>query len=123
MWICPRCSRAFEKQDQPHDCAKPQTVGEYIARQDAAAQPRLREIRAILLEALPEAEELKEKAAALGLGGPYTSWRHMFCWNTLGLPLFGPAVATQRFFDTLNRVERELNRQNETAEEHHAAVI
>lgn len=69
------------------------------------------------------AEELKEKAAALGLGGPYTSWRHMFCWNTLGLPLFGPAVATQRFFDTLNRVERELNRQNETAEEHHAAVI
>lgn len=57
MWICPRCNRAFEKQDQPHDCAKPQTVGEYIARQDAAAQPRLREIRAILLEALPEAEE------------------------------------------------------------------
>lgn len=56
------------------------------------------------------AEELKEKAVGLGLQGPYTSWRHMFGWNTLGLPLMGPAVATQRFFDTLNRVERELNR-------------
>ena len=56
------------------------------------------------------AEELKEKAVGLGLQGPYTSWRHMFGWNTLGLPLVGPAVATQRFFDTLNRVERELNR-------------
>ncbi len=56
------------------------------------------------------AEELKEKAVSLGLQGPYTSWRHMFGWNTLGLPLMGPAVATQRFFDTLNRVERELNR-------------
>ena len=57
------------------------------------------------------AEELKEKAVALGLEGPYTSWRHMFCWNTIGLPLMGPAVATQRFFDTLNRVEKELNRR------------
>ena len=57
------------------------------------------------------AEELKEKAVALGLEGPYTSWRHMFGWNTIGLPLMGPAVATQRFFDTLNRVEKELNRR------------
>ncbi len=56
-------------------------------------------------------EELKEKAVSLGLQGPYTSWRHMFYWNTLGLFLFGPAVATHRFFDTLNRVERELNRR------------
>lgn len=57
------------------------------------------------------AEELKEKAAALGLEGPCTSFRHMFGWNTLGLFLFGPAVATRRFFDTLNRIERELNRR------------
>lgn len=55
------------------------------------------------------AEEPKTKAIALGIKGPYTSWRHMFGWNTLGLLLFGPAVATQRFFDTLNKVERELN--------------
>lgn len=57
------------------------------------------------------AEELKGKAVSLGLEGPYTSWRHMFGWNTLGLFLFGPALATHRFFDTLNRIERELNRR------------
>ena len=51
------------------------------------------------------AEELKDRAIELGLEGPYTSWRHMFGWNTLGLLLFGPAVATYRFFDTLNRIE------------------
>ncbi|MBQ6479016.1 MAG: hypothetical protein IJI44_06580 [Erysipelotrichaceae bacterium] len=55
------------------------------------------------------AEELKDKAIKLGIEGPYTSFRHMFGWNTLGLLLFGPAVATQRFFDTLNKVERKLN--------------
>ena len=57
------------------------------------------------------AEELKEKAIALGLEGPYTSWWHMFGWNIFGLPLMGPAVATHRFFGTLNRVEEELNRR------------
>lgn len=51
------------------------------------------------------AEELKEKAVELGIEGPYTSWRHMFGWNTAGLLLMGPAVATHRFFDTLDRVE------------------
>ena len=58
------------------------------------------------------AEELKTKAIDLGLPGPFTSWRHMVGWNTLGLPLMGPAVATRRFFDTLNRIEKELNRRN-----------
>jgi len=57
------------------------------------------------------AEELKAKAVALGIEGPHTSWRHMFGWNTLGLLLFGPAVATRRFFDTLNKIEIELNRR------------
>lgn len=59
------------------------------------------------------AEELKAKAIALGVEGPYTSFRHMFGWNTAGLPLMGPAVATKRFFDTLNKLERELNRRAE----------
>ena len=54
-------------------------------------------------------EELKDKAIELKIEGPYTSFRHMFGWNTLGLLLFGPAVATERFFDTLNKVERKLN--------------
>ena len=57
-------------------------------------------------------EEMKAKAIELGIEGPYTSWRHMFGWNTLGLPLMGPAIATQRFFDTLNKIETELNRRN-----------
>lgn len=56
-------------------------------------------------------EELKEKAIAMGLEGPYTSWWHMFGWNIFGLLLMGPAVATMRFFDTLNRVESKLNVQ------------
>lgn len=55
------------------------------------------------------AEELKNKAISLGIRGPHTSWWHMFGWNTFGLLLFGPAVATHRFFNTLNRVEDELN--------------
>lgn len=54
-------------------------------------------------------EELKAKALDLGIEGKLTSFRHMFGWNTLGILLLGPAVATHRFFDTLNKVERELN--------------
>lgn len=61
------------------------------------------------------AEELRAKAIALGIEGPYTSFRHMFDWNVFGLLLCGPAVATKRFFDTLNRVERELNKRNSAA--------
>ncbi len=59
------------------------------------------------------ADELRAKAIELGLEGPCTSFWHMFGWNTLGLPAFGPMVATQRFFDTLNRVEIELNRRTD----------
>ena len=56
-------------------------------------------------------EELKEKAEEMGIPGPHTSWRHMFGWNVYGLLLMGPAVATHRFFRTLDRVEAELNRR------------
>lgn len=58
------------------------------------------------------ADELRAKAIELGIEGKLTSYRHMFDWNTFGLLFFGPAIATQRFFDTLNKVERELNRRN-----------
>ncbi len=54
-------------------------------------------------------EELKDKAIELGIPGPYTSFKHMFNWNVFGLLLMGPAIATYRFFDTLNKVETELN--------------
>lgn len=58
-------------------------------------------------------EELKQKALGLGIPGPHTSFRHMFDWNVFGLLIFGPAVATHRFFGTLNKVEQELNRRND----------
>ena len=51
MWKCPKCGRAFARQEQQHYCGKPNTVDEYVDSQEAAVQPRLREIRAIL--ALP----------------------------------------------------------------------
>ena len=57
------------------------------------------------------AQELKEKAIALGVEGPYTSWWHMFGWNIFGMLLCGPMVATHRFFTTLNKVESILNDQ------------
>ena len=56
-WICPKCGRTFSRQDQDHYCLKPQTIDEYIAVQDEAVQPRLKEIRAIIHEAIPEARE------------------------------------------------------------------
>ena len=61
-------------------------------------------------------EELKEKAEELGIPGRHTSFRHMFCWNVFGVLCFGPMIATLRFFDTLNKVETELNRRGGKAE-------
>ena len=55
------------------------------------------------------AEALGAKARELGLEGPHTSWRHMFWWNLLGCPIFGPMIATARFFKTLNAIEKRLN--------------
>ena len=60
------------------------------------------------------AEDLKAKAVELGTDGPYTSWWHLFGWKTFGVLLFGPAVATQRFFSTPGGVETGLNRRNFT---------
>ena len=58
------------------------------------------------------AEELKTKALEMGVQGPHTSWWHMFGWNTFGLLLFGPAVATHRFFSTLNKVEDAMSHES-----------
>lgn len=57
-------------------------------------------------------EELKAKAIELGIEAPYTSWWHMFGWNTIGVPFLGPAIATKRFFDTLNKIERVMNEES-----------
>jgi hypothetical protein len=57
------------------------------------------------------AEELKARALELGIQGKLTSFRHMFDWNVFGLILMGPAVATKRFFKTLNQIEKKVNQQ------------
>ena len=57
MWKCPKCGREFARQAQQHYCGRPNTVDEYIAAQDEAVQPRLREVRAVIRDAIPEAEE------------------------------------------------------------------
>ena len=56
-WKCPKCGREFSRQNQDHYCVKPRSIDEYIAAQDAEAQPRLKEVRDILRAALPDAEE------------------------------------------------------------------
>ena len=56
-WKCPKCGREFKRVEQPHYCGKPTTVDEYIAAQEESLRPKLRELRAILRAALPEAEE------------------------------------------------------------------
>lgn len=56
-WKCPKCGREFSRQNQDHYCVKPQNIDEYIAAQDEKYQLRLRKIRKILQNALPDAEE------------------------------------------------------------------
>ena len=57
MWKCPKCGRAFARQEQQHYCGRPETIDEYIEAQDEAVRPRLREVHAVIREAIPEAEE------------------------------------------------------------------
>lgn len=58
------------------------------------------------------AEDLRNRAIELGIEGELTSYKHMFNWNVFGTLCFGPMIATERFFDTLNKVEKELNKRN-----------
>ncbi len=57
MWKCPKCGRTFRKAGQSHYCGKIETVDAYIESQDEAVRPFLNEVRQILREAIPEAEE------------------------------------------------------------------
>lgn len=57
-WKCPKCSREFKRFEQQHYCGKPTTVEEYIAAQDdESVQMKLQQLRAILRDSIPEAEE------------------------------------------------------------------
>lgn len=58
MWTCPKCGRAFQKQNQGHYCGKaPETVDEYIIAQPEQVRNYLSEVRNTLRDALPEAKE------------------------------------------------------------------
>ncbi len=56
-WKCPACGREFTRTDQSHYCGRPKTADAYIESQDESVRPRLRELRAILRSAVPDAEE------------------------------------------------------------------
>ena len=56
-WKCPNCGRVFSRKDQAHYCGKPKTVDEYIAAQEEDVRSRLEEVRAVIREAIPDAEE------------------------------------------------------------------
>ena len=58
MWICPDCGRSFKRTNQSHYCGKaPATIDEYIVRQSQDIQPFLIELRNVIHQAIPEAEE------------------------------------------------------------------
>ncbi|MCH3925622.1 MAG: DUF1801 domain-containing protein [Atopobiaceae bacterium] len=58
MWTCPKCGRTFARTNQSHWCGeKPLSVDEYIARQPEDVRPELEQMRNILGNALPDAEE------------------------------------------------------------------
>ena len=58
MWKCPKCGREFKNTNQDHYCGKkPDTIDEYIMRQDEEKQTDLSLLRRTLQQALPDAEE------------------------------------------------------------------
>ena len=58
MWKCPKCAREFNNANQNHFCNKnPKTIDEYIAAQPENVQLYLSQVRDILREVLPDAEE------------------------------------------------------------------
>ena len=57
MWKCPKCGRSFSREGQGHYCGKIETVDQYIEEQDEKVRPYLREVRQIIRNAIPEAQE------------------------------------------------------------------
>ena len=57
MWKCPQCGRSFSREGQNHYCGKIETVDQYIAGQDEAVRPYLNQVRQILRNAIPDAQE------------------------------------------------------------------
>lgn len=57
VWRCPKCGREFKKANQQHYCGTAADIDAYIEAQEERIRPKLRELRAILRAAIPEAEE------------------------------------------------------------------
>ena len=58
MWICPNCGREFKRTNQIHSCGKaPDSIDEYILRQEKDIQAALVCLRDSIRNAIPEAEE------------------------------------------------------------------
>ena len=57
MWQCPNCGRTFRREGQHHFCGKIETIDQYIDEQEDVAKPHLNEVRRVLREALPDAQE------------------------------------------------------------------
>ena len=58
MWKCPKCGRAFRRQNQEHYCGKaPETVDAYILARDEGIREQLQSVRAVLRRELPDAVE------------------------------------------------------------------
>ena len=58
MWVCPKCGREFQRNNQGHFCGQPpKTVDEYIAQQEPPSQAHLGKIRQIVRQNAPAAVE------------------------------------------------------------------
>ena len=58
MWTCPKCGRAFKKQNKSHYCGKaPETVEDYILAQPEEAQPHLKAIRNVVYGVLKQGND------------------------------------------------------------------
>ena len=58
MWQCEKCGREFSKVNQSHFCGeKPASIDDYIAMQPEEHRDLLSEVRRVILDAAPLAEE------------------------------------------------------------------
>ena len=58
MWKCPKCGRAFKKENQSHYCGQaPETIDEYILAQDESIRGQLQNVREAIRKGLPDAAE------------------------------------------------------------------
>src|SRR5690625_4070295 len=57
MWTCPVCDRTFKRKNQSHFCKTVHTVDEFIAQQPESERMMLTELRQLIKDVAPEAEE------------------------------------------------------------------